>query len=91
MSTTILESQLLKKPVITINTGKVPFNNDSVIFKSNSCDRIKIDDFEKTIRKIIDDKQYRNDLIQRGTDFLNNYVSNLGESSHRFLLYLQQF
>jgi len=89
MSTTILEAQLLKKPVITINTGKVPYNDESSIFKSNSCDRVKIEEFEKTITKIIHDNDYKLDLIRRGTDFFNEYVSNQGNASKKLFSCLE--
>ena len=89
MSTTILEAQLLKKPVIAINTGKVPFNDESSIFKSNSCDRVKIEDFEKTIAKIIHDNDYKSDLINRGTNFFNEYVSNQGNASEKLFSFLE--
>ena len=89
MSTTILEAQLLKKPVISINTGKVPYNDESSIFESNSCDRVKIEDFEKTITKIIHDNNYRTDLIRRGTNFFNEYVGNQGKASEKLFSYLE--
>ena len=89
MSTTILEAQLLKKPVISINTGKVPYNDESSIFKSNSCDRVKIEEFEKTITKIIHDNDYKLDLIRRGTDFFNEYVSNQGNASKKLFSCLE--
>jgi hypothetical protein len=88
MSTTILEAQLLKKPVISINTGKIPYNDESSIFKSNSCDRVKIEEFEKTITKILHDEDYKSELIKRGTDFLNEYVSNQGKASEKLLSHL---
>ena len=89
MSTTILEAQLLKKPVISINTGKVPYNDESSIFKSNSCDRVKIEEFEKTITKINHDNDYKLDLIRRGTDFFNEYVSNQGNASKKLFSCLE--
>ena len=91
MSTTILEAQLLKKPVISINTGKIPYNDESSIFKSDSCDRVEIEEFEKTISKIIHDGDYKSDLIRRGTNFLNEYVSNQGKASEKLFSYLEDF
>ncbi|MDC0170562.1 hypothetical protein OAJ04_02145 [Candidatus Nitrosopelagicus sp.] len=91
MSTTILEAQLLKKPVISINTGKIPYNDESSIFKSNSCDRVKIEEFDETITKILHDNDYKSDLIKRGTDFFNEYVSNQGKASEKLFSYLKNF
>ena len=91
MSTTILEAQLLKKPVISINTQKIPYNDGSSVFKSNSCDRVKIEDFQKTMEKILYDENYRKKLIERGTNFLNRYVSNQGNASKKLLSYFEEF
>ena len=91
MSTTILEAQLLKKPVISINTETVPFNDGSTVFETDSCVRIKIDEFEETIHRIIHDNNYRTKLIRRGTDYLNRYVSNQGSASVKLLSYLEKF
>ena len=91
MSTTILEAQLLKKPVISINTQKIPYNDGSSVFESNSCDRVKIEDFQKTMEKILYDENYRKKLIERGTNFLNRYVSNQGNASKKLLSYFEEF
>ena len=91
MSTTILEAQLLKKPVISINTETVPFNDGSTVFESDSCVRIKIDEFEEIIHKIFHDNDYRTKLIRNGTDYLNRYVSNQGNASVKLLSYLEKF
>ena len=91
MSTTILEAQLLEKPVISINTGMVPYIDESYIFKSDSCERVKIEEFEKTITKILHNKNYKLDLIERGTNFLNEYLSNQGKASEKLLSYLRDY
>ena len=90
MSTTILEAQILNKPVVSINTGKIPFNDESTIFKSDSCDRVKIEDFEETMDKILHDRDYNLSLVRRGTNFLNNYVSNHGRASSELLSFLEK-
>jgi len=90
MSTTILEAQLLKKPVISINTGIIPFNDESTIFKLDSCDRVKIEDFEGTVYKILHDRDYNLNVIRRGTNFLNKYVSNQGKASSALLSFLEK-
>ena len=90
MSTTILEAQLLKKPVISINTGIIPFNDESTIFKLDSCDRVKIVDFEETVCKILQDRDYNLNVIRRGTNFLNKYVSNQGKASSALLSFLEK-
>ena len=91
MSTTILEALLLKKPVISVNTGNIPSHDGSSIFESDSCDRVKIDDFEEAIQRVLHDNDYRLDLIRRGTAYLDKYVSNQGKASEKLLAYLEKF
>ena len=79
MSSTILEAQIFKKPVLGIR------NNDMslvpTILKNGSCQQVDIDDFPKKIKEILKNKNIQNDIIDRGTENVKNYISNLGSSS----------
>lgn len=91
ISTTILEAQIINKPVISITTGKIPYNDESTIFTSDSCVKVEIQDFENEIKKILQDKDYNSNVIKKGSDFLNKYVSNQGAASSAFLSFLEKF
>ena len=46
---------------------------------------------DETITKILHDNDYKSDLIKRGTDFFNEYVSNQGKASEKLFSYLKNF
>ena len=59
-------------------------------YSSNSCLVTEIDDIENTL-KMLDDKIFRNKLIQKGTEFVNQYLINDGNATNRLLKFLQKF
>lgn len=87
LSTTILEAQLLKKPVISVNTKKHPFGI-STLFKTNACHNIDIDMLEDELKRIFSDADYRKKIILDGHDFVKKYVSNIGNSTQNIMKYL---
>jgi len=82
ISTTILEANILKKPTISISF-KNYYDDEDVcsIFKSDSCIRTEIDNFESTLQRILSDTNFKNQLIQNGNKFVNEYLSNQGTAS----------
>ena len=87
LSTTILESQLLSKPVICISFRDN--NLDSEIFE-NSCLRIPIENFENIATKILYDDVFRNNLIENGTNYSNSYLNHKNDSCSSLLNFLEK-
>jgi len=90
LSTTILEAQILNKPVISISVLDKG-NNEPVIFSSNSCLRSSIDNFENDLKKTLYDYKFRNDLKSKGKKFIANYLSNVSKSSEKIINFLENF
>ena len=90
LSTSILEAHLLKKPVISIPI--INFNlGTPKIFTSNSCIVSPINELENNLIKILNDSKFRNELLKRANDFIQNYIVNLNNASKKlneFLLKL---
>ena len=87
-TTAILESYLLQKPVICLpiidyNLG-VP-----TLFDFNSETNISIKKFQTTFEKLISDKNFKNKIIHRQNEFVENYLINHGNSSKKLLEYIQ--
>ena len=87
-TTAILESYLLQKPVICLpiidyNLG-VP-----TLFDFNSEMNISIKKFQTTFEKLISDKNFKNKIIHRQNEFVENYLINHGNSSKKLLEYIQ--
>lgn len=86
-SSTILEGQILGKPVINIKTNYdawgVPY-----VLRNGSCVRIPIDEFKETLELLILNDKLRNDVIENGNRSVNDYLSNHGNASNELLKYL---
>ena len=84
LSTSILEAQILHKPVITIPV--VDYNlGIPQVFKDDSCIVCPPDDFENKLKMILDDKEVKQQVIQKGDSFVKKYLSNPGKASEKFL------
>ena len=82
ISTTILEAQILEKPVISISVKDYQVGDEkSQIFLSNSCIHTDIENFHFYLSKIVHDKNYKKTLIQNGLNFVDDYLINKKNSS----------
>ena len=89
-STTILESQICKKPVISIFVTDRGFGNAEV-FKSKSCVQISIDEVEDMLLKLFNDDTFKKKIIEAGKKFSDKYLYNQGNSSQHLLTFLEKF
>lgn len=88
ISTVILEAQILKKPVIVVPVKKYDWGIPEV-YSSNSCLITEINHIANALKQV-DDKVFRNNLIQKGTEFANQYLINGGSATERLLNFLQK-
>lgn len=90
LSTAILEAQILEKPVISVSV-KSDLSNDSEIYKSNSCTRCGVDNFEISLNLILNNINYRKKQIENGNAFVNESLSNQKNASETLLTFLEKF
>jgi hypothetical protein len=88
LSTSILECLMLKKPVICVPAIDFNFGIPEPI-RSKFCLTASIDELEQIIPKILDDENYKRELIEKGNRYLAEYLSNLGNSSEKLLEFLK--
>jgi hypothetical protein len=82
ISTTILEAQILEKPVISISVKNYQVGDaESQVFLSNSCIHTDIENFQSHLSKIIHDENFKKILIQNGLNFVDDYLINKKNSS----------
>ena len=89
ISTIILEAQILKKPVISIDIRDHLYG-DSEIISSQSCVSTTISNFDKSLDKVLNDNSFRDLLIKRGSRFIQNYLQNQGLSINEHLKFLEK-
>lgn len=87
-STTTLEGQILKKPVITIpiidyNRGNPPIFDPNLSF---TCD---IESIDNVLNQLFSDKQFKEMIIERGQKFVKEYLVDIGDGSKNLLEFIQ--
>ena len=81
-STTSLEAISQSTPVISLQTEHWALEDD--IAQSNAIVSISnVSDIEPSIKKIIHDNEFRQNLIKNSSEFLSNYMANQGNSSFK--------
>ena len=89
-STIALESLILEKPTIVLQTETWTEHED--IVKMGAVVSISnIDDIESNINNIIHNEEFRNLLLKNGKFFIQQYVSCGGKSSKTLAKILDQF
>jgi UDP-N-acetylglucosamine 2-epimerase len=89
ISTVIVESQILKKPVISVSIKDYGFGMPSV-FKTNSCITTNMDDFECILEKVLNDVEFRKNIVESGTKYVNSYFANQGIASEKLFSFLEK-
>ena len=87
-TTAILESYLLQRPVICLPI--IDYNlGIPTLFDFNSETNISIENLQMTLEKLMCDKNFKNKIIQRQNEFVENYLANYGSSSKKLLEYIE--
>ncbi len=87
-STSIIEAQLLHKPVITIPIIDYKMGIPE-IFKNNSCNVCNSENFEEKLKNILNDKKNKEEVVRKGNNFVKQYLSNLDNASEKFIEFLK--
>ena len=82
-STVILESIILKKPVINLILDEKLYDFSYERHKAVLSITEK-NDLQKIIMNLYDDSQYKNSILLNGEKFLQDYLSNHGTASEIF-------
>lgn len=87
MSTVILEAQAMKKPVISVFLRD--YYGTPEPFKSNFCQRVNVNDLDEWITNVMTYDDFKNQVILKGTEFVDSYLVNQGTASESFLKFLE--
>ena len=77
-SSVILDSYLLNKPVISLSVKNNEFGIPSA-FKNNSCICTNVDELEKTIH-LLDDQKFYNEMVENGKKSASKYLTTTNSS-----------
>lgn len=84
ISSTILESQILNKPSLSIQTNYDVWGGP-IIIRDNLCKKIQIDQLEIELKKILSDKSSKDENLLLAKKSLNRYLVNHGRATEEFL------
>ena len=87
ISTVILEAQAMKKPVVSIFLRD--YCGTTEPFKSNLCSRVNIDELDEWITNVINSNDFQNQVILKGTMFVDLSLVNQGTASESILKFLE--
>ena len=80
-STTILDAMIMNIPTITIVAEEQGFENEMPL-KDNATLSVKTsEEFEKILHDALFNEEIRDELIRKGNDFVNSYMSHQGIAS----------
>ena len=86
ISTVTLEAQIFEKPVISISVKNYNIGDDDCsFFKSKSCIRTELQNFEMNFNRLLQDQKFKHETINRGKKYVNNYLSNQGSASRKLI------
>ena len=80
-STILLEAMMLGKPTITIMTNPNWFKDDILIKNRITIPVYGSQELKSTIDSILNDKVFKENIIQNGYNFVNSYLENPGNAS----------
>ena len=83
-STVILDSYLLNKPVISLNVKNNEFGIPFA-FKNNSCICTNVDELEKIIH-LLDDQKFYNEMVENGKKSASKYLTTTNSSKKLYNL-----
>ncbi len=86
VTTVILEAMIMQKPVISIRM-KEHYGKPEIF---NYCKQIPIGSLDSFIKSFYSSSKIKNDLIDKGNDFLKIYLQNQGCASQELLKFLQR-
>jgi hypothetical protein len=88
-STILLEAMILGKPTITIMTDP-EFYQDDVIIKNEITKPVyNSQELKSAIDSMLNDKHFKENYVQKGTEFVQSYLANPGNASNSLIKYLK--
>lgn len=90
LSTAIIEAQILQKPVICMPSIDYKWGTPE-IFRSESCLVSTISDLENNLKNILYDLKFRNELIERGKNFIDKNFVNIGKASKEIFQFILKY
>jgi hypothetical protein len=90
-STILLEAMILNKPTITCLVYSDWFEDDEMIRSGATLTVKSAEDFQSSLDRILNDKEFRDNLIKKGNDFAKNFLANHDTGTKSILQLLKKY
>ena len=90
-STAILDAMILQKPTLVLLPEKQNFENEIPIKNNTVLSTSDENQIESMINDLLYNKEIRDELIRKGNDFVNNYITNQGNASEKLAEILESY
>ena len=89
-STIALESMILNKPTISLQTDKWAEENE-LVKKHGMVSISKLEDIEPSIHSILKDDVFKINILKNSDNFIQKYYTNRGSASTFLAQFLENF
>ncbi|MBI3639003.1 MAG: hypothetical protein HY223_01670 [Thaumarchaeota archaeon] len=90
-STIILDAMILKKPTMVILPEDQNYEKEIPIIRKATLPISKTEELESSLNDLLYNETVRRDLISKGNEFVNDYMSNQGTSSEHLANILKKY
>ena len=90
-STVILDAMTLQKPTLVLLPEEQNYEDEIMLKDGATLFTTDINEIEKNIKILFNDKKVRDDLISKGNKFVNKYMTNQGTASKKLAKILEDY
>jgi len=90
-STAALDAMILQKPTLTVLPEKQGYENEDMITMGATLYEPDIAKIGPLLTNLLENKKFKEQLIQKGNDFVEYYLTNQGTSSRELSTFLSDF
>ena len=90
-STVILDAMILQKPTLVLLPEKQNYENEIAIKNCAVLSTSDENQIESMISDLLYNKEIRDELVRKGNDFVNNYITNQGNASEKLAEILESY
>ena len=83
LTSVVIEAHLCDKPVISVSVKN--WWGTPTIFRSKSCISTDVNNLESLLDRVLQDENFRQELLENGRRFSEQYLSNQGNASKKIL------
>ncbi len=90
-STAILDAMILQKPILVLLPENQNFENEIPIKNGAVLSTSDENQIESMINDLLYNKEICDELVRKGNDFVNNYITNQGNASEKLAEILESY